>query len=117
MAESHIGTFEISYPAAASMTGKAGHAAVISGSDVAVAGAGVAIAGVITENEAAAAGDMQCVRFKGKQTVIAGAAFVAGVQLETNANGRFIKLAAGIPVGYALTAASADGDEIQAIIY
>lgn len=49
--------------------------------------------------------------------VIAGNAITAGAQVETNAAGRAIPLAAGVAVGHALSTVAADGDIVMVAVY
>lgn len=61
-------------------------------------------------------GDALPVTYLGIMPVVAGAAVAAGVQVQSDASGRAITLAAGASNGYALDAASAAGDLIRVLI-
>jgi len=80
---------------------------------VALAGAGEAIFGVLQNKPTA--GQAAEVMNKGVTKGISGAAILVHVQVEVDAAGKFITLAAGVPVGFALEAAGA-ADEIITVL-
>lgn len=47
--------------------------------------------------------------------ITSGAAFSAGDQVESDANGRAVKLATGAPNGFALDASTASGDVVRIV--
>ncbi len=52
----------------------------------------------------------------GTAIAVAGAAITAGAAVEVGASGKVVTKSAGITVGRALTAAAADGDQIEVLI-
>ena len=64
----------------------------------------------------AAAGDLVPVDMLGTTQVEAGAAVAAGAAVETNASGQAITRSAGVPLGRALTAATAAGQLIEVLL-
>lgn len=108
---------QLPFQANADLSSNQFHAVVMNSSKkVAVAGAGVAILGVL-QNKPAAANRAATVMVNGVSKGVAGAAIVAGVELEVNASGRFITLASGKAVGMALDAAAADAEMLPVLLY
>lgn len=84
------------------------------GFDGALCAAGVKALGVC--NADTAVGLEAPVTAIGIALVTAGAAVAAGAEVESNAAGKAITLAAGVSNGYALDAAAADGDVIRVLV-
>lgn len=80
---------------------------VNSSKEIVLAGNGDKVLGTIFE--AAASGGPVSVQFGGIAKVIAGAAITAGAQVQSDANGAAITLAAGKAAGISLDGASAAG--------
>lgn len=99
----------------ADLSTSVGLGAVLDGAGkVAVAGAAAKIIGVIEKGPAAA--DLATkVKSFGATTGTSGAAFTAGDELEVDAAGKFITLAAGVSVGFAL--ADAGGADVSVPIF
>lgn len=80
----------------------------------AIATAGGTAAGPVRVK--AAANDLVGVTVLGATTVEAGAAIADGAELEVGADGKVITRATGKTVAWALGAAAADGDKLEAFI-
>jgi len=109
---------EITLPAAADLTGHNNKFCTFSASGVALnTSAGGACAGVISPNDADAAGKPTGVMVGGVAKVAAGAAVAAGASVQSDATGRAITAAAADYVqGIALEAATAAGDLIAVLL-
>ena len=80
-----------------------------------VAGAGDKILGVL-QNDPDAVGKAASVMVHGQSKVVSGAAVTAGVELEVDAAGKFITLATGVSVGFALETAAGANAIISAVL-
>ena len=102
--------FILSLPAAADLSGDQYNAIVIDSSgDAAIAGAGIAIAGLL-QNKPDAAGKAASVQIDHVSKYVAGTGGVtAGDELETEAGGALITQSAGITVAYAKDTVAAAG--------
>lgn len=107
--------FPLSLPAAADYSTKQYFAVVATGGVATLAGAAVKILGVL-QDKPDTAGKACTVEVYGRTKGVVGAAVVAGVELEVDASAKFITLAAGVSVGYALSAGAADGDLIDLVL-
>jgi hypothetical protein len=81
----------------------------------ALAGAGVAIVGVL-QNKPSAANQAATIMAEGVTPGVAGAAVAAGASVEMDANGLFITLAAGVRVGIALQQATLANQVISILL-
>ena len=81
----------------------------------AVAGAGVAIVGVL-QNDPSAVDRAAGIMNTGITKMVSGAAVAAGAGVETDAVGRAITLAAGVRIGTALEASAALGEIIAVLL-
>jgi hypothetical protein len=99
--------------AAADLSAKQYYALVPTATGLDVAGAGVKIAGV--NQGQPALGETVEMTCDGVSKCVAGAAVAKGAEVEVDANGKFITLAAGISVGFALEAAGG-ADELFAVL-
>lgn len=109
MAAASISTLTLSVKATAALT--AGRAVNIAG---AVPAAGTYSLGVADSN--GAIGDMVPVQVAGTVVATAGAAISAGALVEVGTDGKLITKNTGISVGRALSAAAADGDQIEVLL-
>lgn len=93
-------------------------AAITQGQAVTATGAVATAAGnaVGVAETDAAAGDRVPVTALGNGIGIAGAAVAAGAALEVGTAGRLVTRSAGVTVGRALTAAAANGDQIEVLL-
>ena len=93
-------------------------ATITQGQAVTAAGAVATAAGnaVGVAETDAASGARVPVTVLGTGIAIAGAAITAGVALEVGSTGRLVTLDAGVPVARALTAAAANGDQIEVLL-
>ncbi len=83
------------------------------GMDGDVCGAGAKALGAAEFN--ADAGDQASVNVAGLILVEAGGAITAGAEVESDADGKAIAQSAGVGNGYALDAATTDGDVIRVV--
>lgn len=67
-------------------------------------------------NTGGVSGDRIPVTAGGTAIAVAGAAIALGAAVEVGAAGKVVTLAAGVPIGRALQAAAADGDQIEVLI-
>lgn len=64
----------------------------------------------------AAIGDRVPVTALGTAKAVAGAAIAAGAAVEVGSAGKVVAKSAGVTIGRALTAAAADGDQIEVLV-
>jgi len=79
--------------------------------EAAICGAGAQAIGVLTQVNVA--GEAVGIGFNGEFDAISGAAVAEGAELESDAAGKVITLAAGIKIGYALKAATGANETIK----
>lgn len=110
--------FTYTLEADADLSGKQYYGLALSADgQAAVAGAGVAIIGVLQNADADAAGKVVTIMKDGITKGVAGAAINQGAALEMNSTGKFITLSSGELVGWILgPAAGADGDLITVLL-
>jgi len=106
--------FPITLESTGDYTGNQFLAMVATAGKATLAGAGVKILGVLQNKPDT--GQAALIECYGVTKGISGAAITAGVELEVNASGKFITLAAGISVGYALTAAAGADDVFTLVL-
>lgn len=109
MAASSTPIFVLSVTAGAAIT--AGRAVTAAGAVSTAAGNALGIA-----QTDAASGDLVPVNVIGTSVATAGAAIAAGAAVEVGTTGKVVTKSAGITIGRALTAASADGDQVEILL-
>ena len=109
MAATSISTLVLSVAASAALTAK--RAVTIAG---AVPSAGATSLGIAQTD--GAIGDMVPVNVQGTAVATAGAAIAKGALVEVGTGGKVITKDTGISVGRALSAAAADGDDVEVLL-
>lgn len=109
MAASSTSILVLTVTAAASIT--AGRAVTAAGAVSTAAGNALGIA-----QTDASSGDPVPVNVIGTAVATAGAAITAGAAVEVGTAGKVVTRSAGVTIGRALTAAAADGDQIEILL-
>lgn len=110
MAASHVALLTLGVTATAAIS--RGTAVTTGGANPSAAAASLGFA-----MQDAAIGDRVPVVALGTAIAIAGAAITAGSLVEIGSNGRVVTKSAGVTVGRALTAAGANGDEVEVFLF
>ncbi len=103
--------------ASADLSANQHHMGAIDGnSEIVIAGASVAIAGVI-QNKPNAQGAATTMMRNGISKIVAGAAVPAGVAIASNASGRAVQaVSTNFVIGESITSAGADGEIISVLL-
>lgn len=98
-------------PVTAGATITAGRAVTAAGAVASAAGNALGIA-----QTDAATGDLVPVNVIGTAVATAGAAIAVGAAVEVGSAGKVVTKSAGVTIGRALTAAAADGDQVEILL-
>lgn len=109
MAASSTPIFVLPVTAAAAIT--AGRAVTAAGAVASAAGNALGIA-----QTDGSTGDLVPVNVLGTAVATAGAAITAGAAVEVGSSGKVVTKSSGVTIGRALTAAAADGDQVEILL-